>query len=360
MHVLSTEDNKRGKIGQRQRAKHATHYGAIDGLRAYAAIGIVMMHIMTNGGYHVPEPLHSVIGSMGEFVYLFMVISGFSMCCGYFERISSGALDLNAFYGRRFKKILPFFALLSLFDLILSPSLESLFETFANLTLCFGLLPNPSMSVIGVGWFIGLVFVFYLLFPFFCWLLQSKRRAWLSFAVAFVFNLFCQAYFLNDAHVVKGFDFRTNIVYCAVYFIAGGLIYLYRERIDLLGKACKSVSIGVCLALMFVGVYFSFNTVLLVAVCVLLLERSITTRDEHRVLDNRFTKFIGGMSMEIYLCHMMAYRVIERVGLVAHLGNGILEYGIVLVLTIALALVVSVLFNRALHLFPSRAVETKR
>ena len=29
------------------------HYGTIDGLRAFAAIGIVMMHILVNGGYEL-------------------------------------------------------------------------------------------------------------------------------------------------------------------------------------------------------------------------------------------------------------------------------------------------------------------
>ena len=41
----------------------------------------------------------------------------------------------------------------------------------------FGFLPNAgALSVIGVGWFIGLVFVFYLCFPFFCTLQQTWRK----------------------------------------------------------------------------------------------------------------------------------------------------------------------------------------
>ncbi|KDS55941.1 acyltransferase domain protein [Phocaeicola vulgatus str. 3975 RP4] len=43
----------------------------------------------------------------------------------------------------------------------------SLFEAFMNCTLVFGLLPNNSLEVIGVGWFLGTVFLFYMLFPFF-------------------------------------------------------------------------------------------------------------------------------------------------------------------------------------------------
>jgi peptidoglycan/LPS O-acetylase OafA/YrhL len=133
-------------------------YEAIDGLRAFAAVGIVSMHVMTNGGFILPDPVHRVIGSMGEFVYLFMAVSGFSMCCGYYDRMLSGNVSIVDFYKRRFSKAFPFFALLCLIDFAISPSLHSIFEVFANMTLCFGLLPNPTMSVVGVGWFLGLVF----------------------------------------------------------------------------------------------------------------------------------------------------------------------------------------------------------
>lgn len=58
-------------------------YEAIDGLRAFAAVGIVSMHVMTNGGFILPDPVNRVIGSMGEFVYLFMTSTKFlkdSLC----------------------------------------------------------------------------------------------------------------------------------------------------------------------------------------------------------------------------------------------------------------------------------------
>ena len=56
------------------------HYAAIDGLRAFAAVGIVLMHILDNGKYaltgFVPEHM---IPSLTNLVFLFMIISGFSV-----------------------------------------------------------------------------------------------------------------------------------------------------------------------------------------------------------------------------------------------------------------------------------------
>lgn len=200
------------------------HYDAIDGLRAFAAIGIVLMHVRANTNYIINGFIYDkLIPSFTNLVFLFMIISGFAMCCGYYDKIVNNKITVGEFYGKRFAKTWPFFALLCVLDLILSPSVNSLKEVFANLTLCFGLLPNAQISVIGVGWFLGLVFVFYLMFPFFCYLISEKRRAWFSFVVAVVFNLTCSEYF--------GIG-RANIMYSVMFFLAGGLAFVYREKLE--------------------------------------------------------------------------------------------------------------------------------
>lgn len=205
------------------------HYGAIDGLRMIAAFGIVMMHIRANSNYEITGYVYNtIIPSFTNFVFLFMTVSAFGMCCGYYDKILKGRVDFTEFYGKRFKKILPFFGALVFLDIIMSPSVASIYEGFADLTLLFGLLPNAGgISVIGVGWFLGLVFVFYLIFPFFCVLIENKRRAWIAFAVSLIYNFVCANYFEVG---------RTNILYSACFFLAGGLIYLYREEIAKLNQ----------------------------------------------------------------------------------------------------------------------------
>lgn len=53
------------------------------------------------------------------------------------------------------------------------------------MTLCQGLLPNMRIEVIGVSWTLAVIFVFYMLFPFFCFLIGNKKRAW-GVAVTFI------------------------------------------------------------------------------------------------------------------------------------------------------------------------------
>ena len=123
-------------------------YEGIDGLKAYAIIGIALMHILSNGNFG---------------------LTGFA-----------------------FQELIP---------------------SFTNLV----------------------IFVFYLLFPFFCFLLENKKRAWLASVCAVIYNFVCSTYFFDESHIADrvavNFSARTNILYCAVYFIAGGLIFLYRKEL---------------------------------------------------------------------------------------------------------------------------------
>ena len=214
----SIRGNNRGENMEKK------YYGAIDGLRTIASIGIIMMHMRANNAYEISGFLYNrVVPSFTNFVFLFMAVSAFGMCCGYCEKIKKNQIHISDFYRRRFRKVWPFFGVLVLLDMIVSPSMAAFCEGFADLTLMFGLLPNPgNISVIGVGWFLGLVFVFYLCFPFFCVILENRKMAWMGFGISLIYNFVGSAYF--------GIN-RCNILYSACFFFVGGMIYLYKEEI---------------------------------------------------------------------------------------------------------------------------------
>ena len=44
------------------------------------------------------------------------------------------------------------------------------------------------------------------------------------------------------------------------------------------------------------------------------------------VLVNPVAKFLGGICFEIYLCHMVIYRVLEKLHIIHLFGNGLLAY----------------------------------
>lgn len=93
------------------------HYPGLDVVRVIAIAGIVLMHVLANGNYDLSGFLfEKVIGTAGNFTILFMMVSAFGMCCGYYEKFKAGTINIEAFYKRRYEKLWPFFALLCILD----------------------------------------------------------------------------------------------------------------------------------------------------------------------------------------------------------------------------------------------------
>lgn len=329
------------------------HYGAIDGLRAFSAIGIILMHVRANSEYHIDGFIYNkIIPHFTNLVFLFMVISGFCMCCGYYEKILDNKITVGQFYGKRYAKIWPFFAMLCALDLFISPSIDSVYEAFANLTLCFGLLPNINIEVIGVGWFLGLVFVFYLFFPFFCFLLSDKRRAWFSFTVALVYNVVCTKYFFDESYVLDSFTARHNFLYSSVFFFAGGLIFLYREQLEIIVKKYRWLVLLMCMAA--VTGYYTLNASVPIMLVLFSLCLTYTLGISGGVLQNPVTKFLGSISMEMYLCHMVIFRVIEKMHCTYMFENDVYSYALTASGTVVGAALFSVTVKKGVSMVRKR------
>ena len=233
------------------------------------------MHVLSNITLKPSENYLTLklIPFFTDFTLLFMIVSGFSLCCGYYERFKKGTITPNSFYKKRYARILPYFACLCLLDLVMNPSRGAFFETFANLTLCFNLLPNPHITVIGVGWFLGVVFVFYLLFPFFVFMTDNKRRAWLSMLIALGF--------------VWGGKYSSLCAVFTVLLTVAFFMFCLRVKNDFVHYVIES------------GMFVAW---LLYAIGA-----------KNAFLNNRVARYISNISMEIYLAHMVIFRVIEKV-----------------------------------------------
>lgn len=314
-------------------ATKSDRYEGIDGLKAYAIIGIALMHVLANGKYGIGGfVFERLIPSFTNLVFLFMMVSGFGMCCGYYEKIIDRKISVEEFYSKRYIKIWPYFALLCVLDFVISPSKNSLYEVFANLTLCQGLLPNVNISVIGVSWTLAVIFVFYMLFPFFCFLLGNKKRAWGVVGVAFVFNIICSSYFNAG---------RGNIVYDAIYFITGGLIFLYRKEFAEFASKHKVIAGAILLTATIAYFALGASTLTMLFFCVVALVYTLGC-NRGGVLVNPVAKFLGSINFEIYLCHMVIYRVLEKSHLIHLFGNGLLAYIFTAVVVICGSVVFSV------------------
>ena len=325
------------------------HYPGLDVVRVIAIAGIVLMHVLANGNYGLSGFLfEKVIGTAGNFTILFMMVSAFGMCCGYYEKFKAGTINIETFYKRRYEKLWPFFALLCILDVVISPSANSVYEIFANLTMLLGLLPNPQISVVGVSWTLAVIFVFYLLFPFFCFLLFSKKRAWFGFIIAGIYNILCQLYFFDEQHVLGNFMERENILYSAIFFMAGGLIYLYRDELERLKN--NRIVVVIILAITASAYYFlSQNDLVMAVFSVAIIIFAITT--DGKLGENKLIKKLSSISFEVYLSHMMIYRVLEKLKINHMFGLNAISYGVTAVLTLAGAIAFSYIAKVVLEKF---------
>ena len=81
-------------------------YEGIYGLKAFAIIGIALIHMLSNGKCEIEGFVFSqLIPSFTNLVFLFMMVSGFGMCCGYYQKIVDRRISIEEFYSKRYIKI---------------------------------------------------------------------------------------------------------------------------------------------------------------------------------------------------------------------------------------------------------------
>lgn len=282
------------------------HYVLIDYLRVFGSFGIILMHILHNGHYDLRNThILKIVPSFYSFVYMFMSISALGLCIGYYDKIKNNVIDWVDFYKRRYYKIVPFFIVLVILDVFLSPSKEAIYEAFCEITMMFGFIPNMNrFSVMGVSWFLGLTFVFYMCFPFFYFIISDKKRAWITFIVSIILN-----YILRTYYGLEGY----NLLFSSMFYILGGLIYIYKEKI-------KNVNPLVYLFITVVSICLYYRTSI-IYLCVsiifglislsLSLDKTIGLNNRSLEKIHKNTIFLSGLTMEIYLSHMAVFRGFE-------------------------------------------------
>ena len=317
-------------------------YNSLNGLRAISCIGILMMHVLSNGNYKLDNISSMIINSFTNLVFLFMIISSFAMCCGYYEKIKENKITLEDFYTKRIKKIMPFFLLLIVIDIIYSHNISSLIEGFANITMMFSFLPK-TLSVIGVAWFLGLIFIFYMIFPFFVYLFSTKKRALIVTTTAFIMNIIGTLYFDIG---------RTNMFYSFIYFCIGGLLYLYRKSIiEFINNKkilCAIAFIGLIIMYYLLPINKYTFSAMMIVIFGLITCYSISSNS--KMLDNKYTTYISNISLEIYLSHMLVFRIMEKINMAHIFGNGYISYiiscGMCLIGTIVIAKIFELIQNK--------------
>ena len=67
---------------------------------------------------------------------------------------------------------------------------------------------------------------------------------------------------------------------------------------------------------------------------------------DNRIINNKFTNYISNLSMEMYLSHMVVFRIIEKTGITGQNENSIIRYMATYILLVALLVTGLTIYKR--------------
>ncbi|HDL8485689.1 TPA: acyltransferase [Yersinia enterocolitica] len=303
-------------------AKWFKSYGDTDfitGMRAFAAIAVVLIHSggagLRNLGWYGNDLVN--LGAIGPCI--FFVISGYSVSVSYAK--SSG---FSSFLKKRILRIAPLYYFWIIVFITLSPSIGYWGEKygasldFYNLAMHFSFLSfadyRVANSILGVEWSLSIEVFWYILVPVIIALMQSKKSIYimlfLSWAALLLTIVALKHYFFpknNDALIAY---YWTPLPYLFSY-CAGVAAFKVRSARTFSGRYADIVLLlSIAFVLLYpvidkytsdylINKYIAFSTLTMILISVG-SKKSFLFRV---LLFNRVSVFLGVISYGLYLSH---------------------------------------------------------
>lgn len=203
------------------------------------------------------------------------------------------------------------------------------------------------MDVAGIGWTLGVIFAFYLLFPFFVCITEDKRKTTASFALFLAVNSVMIHYYSGTDRFLKG-----NILYQMCFFALGAFLYHFRKQLRSAVNAvpcmewlCIISGTIVSMALMPEDIFarnvaYMMGFGLIVTGCL---------GKENRVFSNALMKAGAEYSFELYLSHMLVFTAVNAVVKKITPDRNLLTYIITAAATLAGAYAFSAMTKKTLQ-----------
>lgn len=296
----------------------------IQAIRGISASLIVYFHVWALCGFAGnSQVMDSIVGNFDSFVRMFFLLSGFALLCGYEKNLLNDEYSLRNFYIKRFFKIAPVFYLAMICQLLISYFFEhkvySIISVIMSATLVSGFLPVNQELIVWASWAVAIEYIFYLIFPVFVLINKNKYVLIVSFVVSLMIT-----YNYNDLIGEGVANSHINILIYGSYFFMGGILYHAIPFIEKVKKKIKwnVIEIPFLITTIILGIVFSklFNRDI-----GMLIAFSLTICGAiygySRIIDNKITKFLGGISYSTYLLHMIVVQVLSRLGVVQYITN---------------------------------------
>ena len=264
----------------------------------------------------LPYPFDKLIFFGGTGVHLFVVLSGFGLALSYANR----PLRYKVFLQRRISKVyIPYIAivLISALASVFIPIYPNSLYALGGHVLLYKMFDESIIGSYGYQlWFISMILQFYLLFHILVWLKRKLSQIpffILSVLISVLWSSAIASFGLEDIRVWNSFFLRYLWEF-ALGMILSDLVLRDEPLFQNKHRFWISLVTGVtfCLVFAFLGLYGGskaklFNDLFaLVGYSMLAVSIYLVRLGWIR----RFFKFIGGISMSVYLIHMLVVLVL--------------------------------------------------
>jgi peptidoglycan/LPS O-acetylase OafA/YrhL len=305
--------------GTLQSTKPRLH--GIESLRAYAAVAIILFHVIGIASLQIPEILNFIKYYFGFGVPLFFVVSAFSMAYGYWGSLHSEELIGNYFL-RRFFRIAPLFYTMLFLQILMVRYVNgvsfNILDILLNATFLFNVIPHLTDGIVPASWSIGVEMLFYGLFPVILIFVKDFKRAVILLGLSVLMATYFSVQLAPFVDKIPSFAYH-NFIVDFPYFCWGIVafhIYAYLGKkspanagpwisrvLCVLGIACMVFLYKNSSLYMFFygrGLRTTWDALWGVPFSMLCIGLSFHAT---RLLTNPVTEYLGKISFSLYLVH---------------------------------------------------------
>lgn len=348
-------------------AKKVLYYKGLNGIRAIAALSVLLSHIITGANYIYPQLEIDELDIANYGVTMFFTLSGFLISSLLLmEQKKSGTIKLKDFYIRRILRIWPIYYLyifisaaclyLFLDTSIIQAELLYYLTFFANVPFILG----AGLMAISHLWSIGVEEQFYIFWP---WLFKSTKKI---LTKLFVFVL---AFYALKVFALVIFKYTDSDIFYTVLKVnrfdcmgIGGIgAVLYHQKSKMVKFFTSKVAQWIVLISLIVMLLEEFRFSMLIdhqlvaLVTLSLILSNITLKKPLLNLENNFFNFIGKLSYGIYVYHKLIVLLLVPFIQFLPVPNG-LKLASLGILSLVLTIAISYL---SYHYFEKRFLKLK-
>lgn len=336
---------------------------------------LILMIMISHSTLPITQGMHDYLGEFP--VAIFFIISGFVLSLSYGERLEKGEVSNKHFFLSRIFKLYPLHLVIIAIIIPMDWRLGYLgpwYQTLAHALLLQCWVPTHHFIAYlnAATWFISDILFFYLIFKYlYRWIMNKPWALVLSTTAIYILG------YTAIAICVKG-DYSAGFIYFyppfrLIDFSLGILLYRFylsdrgKEAIATLASSFSAIPshlLDALILLLSVGAYYlstitmpNIRCAILYWIPAMIVVYYMIASDQGkgwltRLLHHRILLWLGSISMEIYLCHGLALRLVQSIFLkiwgedIPYLG---LQFAISLIWVIFMAWVCKKIIVRPIY-----------